>query len=99
MSSIEDSIRLHNSIAEQFNKTHAIASMVNDSSWAAYRSAVSELKQSICLQPAFVERQETLHNINRTHEAAFQGLTTFNQMMKPVMQEYQAMAGVTNFVS
>ena len=98
MSSIEDSIRLHNSIAEQFNKTHAIASMVNDSSWAAYRSAVSELKQSICLQPAFAELQETLHSINRTHEAAFQGLTTFNQMMKPVMQEYQAMAGVTNFV-
>lgn len=99
MSSIEDSIRLHNSIAEQFNKTQAIASIINNSSWAAYRSAVSEFNQSIRLQPAFMELQETLRSFNRTHEAACKGVTTFYQLMRPVMQEYQAMAGVTNFVS
>lgn len=99
MSSIEDSIRLHNSIAEQFNKTHAIASMVNNSSWAAYRSTVSEFNQSIRLQPAFLELQENLKSFNKTHEAVCKGVTTFYQSMRPVMQEYQVMAGVTNFVS
>lgn len=99
MSTIEETIRLHNSIAEQFSKTQAIASLVSNSGLTAYKNKVSEFNQSMRLQPVFMELQETLQSFNRMYGVAYQGVTTFHQLMRPVMQEYQVMAGVASFVN
>ena len=99
MSSIEESIRLHNSIAEQFSVTNAVSAFINNSGAAAYLNAVNEFKQNLHLQPAFLEFQQEMKGFYRAQESVFQGISAFHNMIQPVFQEYQVVAGITNFVS
>ena len=99
MSSIEDAIRLHNSIAEQFSVRNAVSAFINNSGAAAYLNAVNEFKQNLHLQPAFLEFQQEMKGFYRAQESVFQGISAFHNMIQPVLQEYQVVAGITNFVN
>jgi len=98
MSSIEDAIQVHKSIADQFNVTNAVSSYINNSGIASYLNTVNELKQNLCLQPAFIELLEELRAFQRVQESVLQGATAFYNIMQPILQEYQVMAGITSVI-